>query len=224
MTIGEHLEDLTGFLSSSPATSYVIVAHSFAGLLLQKLLLSPSLPPNVKGAAFLCSVPPSGNGPMALRYLQSNLGLSYKVTRGLAAKGVCREEALARELFFDDSMEEKELQYWMKGFERDSRVTIDLGDLSSKLPGKDGDLSACGVPLLVLGASGDRVVDRGGVLELASFAGVEPVFVDSPHDVMLGGKAGNAAGELEAFLKGLGRGGGWGGGARTGRGSRSWPG
>ena len=44
------------------------------------------------------------------------------------------------------------------------------------------------LPSLVIGAKDDFIVDDVGVQETAKYYGVEPVFVDSPHDIMLGSK------------------------------------
>jgi hypothetical protein len=80
-----------------------MVAHSFGGLIAQKYLLnassasstttttssssssssSPPVPgsyPPLAGAAFLASVPPSGNRDLIIRWLKRDLGLSWRVT------------------------------------------------------------------------------------------------------------------------------------------------
>jgi hypothetical protein len=90
VTIDEHVSDLSKFLSSSPSTKFILVSHSFGGILAMKTLLQESPPPNVVSACFMCSVPPSGNGPMTKRFLKRDLGLSYKITKGLAFKRVTK--------------------------------------------------------------------------------------------------------------------------------------
>ena len=83
----------------------------------------------------------------------------------------------------------------MKKFQEDSRVGIDLTSLSSQLP----SLRACenGVvdwivedesghndtgnkplPVLVIGAGRDFIIDRKGVEETAIFLGTEPIFIE----------------------------------------------
>ena len=47
----------------------------------------------------------------------------------------------------------------------------------------------------------DFIVDREGVEETAKFFGVEPVFVDSPHDIMLTNKWKNGADAIESWLE-----------------------
>lgn len=197
----------------------VLVSHSFGGLVVMKLLeaypelllleedealdsSSSALPPTTRvvGVATLCSVPPSGNGPMTMRYLKRSLRASWKVTAGLAMKKVLTDPELCRELFFatpSDSSDEKalsdaDLTRYQTYFTRDSEATIDLLDLARKLPSAriDNDGQAPFVkrlpPCLVVGAKHDFIVDPVGAQETAQYYGLdEPLWVDSPHDIML---------------------------------------
>ena len=89
----------------------------------------------------------------------------------------------------------------------DSRVTLDLSSLINTLPSvtsmaSDGkatwlspltaskESTTTNIPsTMVIGAEKDFVVDREGVVEAATYLGVEPEFVkDTYHDVMLGPK------------------------------------
>lgn len=54
--------------------------------------------------ALLCSVPPSGNGKMTMRFLFRSLKDSWKITAGLAMKKVIQDDELCRELFFNRSV------------------------------------------------------------------------------------------------------------------------
>ena len=57
------------------------------------------------GVALLCSVPPSGNGPMTGRYLRRlQLRETWRITRGFALKQAATDADLARELFFDGAL------------------------------------------------------------------------------------------------------------------------
>lgn len=192
-----------------------------------------------KGVVLMCSVPPSGNTYMTLRFLKRSLRDSWKITKGLALKKCIGDGDLARTLFFADDKEDvdgvtqEDLERYQGYFKRDTvgesffvscsyilgycnliiisyslpsqclmnihttrqtkttyKATIDLGDFSSKLPTqfmkKETGLSAFVNYLpdaLVVGAKNDFLVDAQGVEETANWFGVEPIFVDSPHDV-----------------------------------------
>ena len=99
----------------------------------------------------------------------------------------------------------------MKGFEEDSKTTIDLLDLSPKLPSRD-DSSKFKVKRLLnnnfktplcLGATEDKIVDREGVEETGDLWDCETVLVESSHDVMLGGRWENAAYVLLEWYRSL---------------------
>lgn len=225
--IEDHVSDVTAVLKQIKEchsfTSPVIVSHSFGGLLTMKLLENENVRPLISSAALLCSVPPSGNGPMTTRFLKSRLLLSLKIIYGFVFKGLCKNLGICRELLFDnDSITDAELQQYMRKFEEDSRVTIDLFALKNALPSIQTDPNRGGVakwlleteslesqrrkPFLVVGARNDALVDAEGVKETADFFGVDPVFIDDLyHDVMLGRKYHLTAAVLSSFLTNLGQ-------------------
>ena len=92
-TLDSHAKDIEDLIAMFPAPP-VVVAHSFGGLILQKYLLNMSPDgqapghPRLAGAAFLCSVPPSGNKNMVTRFFLKDIILSLKVTYGFIAKTV----------------------------------------------------------------------------------------------------------------------------------------
>jgi len=91
-------------------------------------------------------------------------------------------------------------------FRRDTVATIDLGDLAMNLPSKHIDSlgQASFVdkipPTIVVGATNDFIVDKEGVMETATYFGVQPTFIDSPHDVMLGSNHTQGAKVIEQLL------------------------
>jgi hypothetical protein len=54
---------------------------------------------NLVGVGLLCSVLPSGKGPMTLWYIFHSLLDSWKITGGLAMKKAIVDKALCRQLF-----------------------------------------------------------------------------------------------------------------------------
>lgn len=188
------------------------------------------LPVQLSGVCLMCSVPPSGNGRMTMRFLRRSLRESWKITAGLALKRCITNEKLCRELFFggdvvtmdrvsdaegnikrtvveDWGVSDEDIKRYQGYFERDTVATISLKDLAKKLPSSNiyRDGKALFVenipPSLVVGAADDFIVDNTGVVETAKYFGVEPVIVDSPHDLMLGSKWENSANAISQWLE-----------------------
>jgi pimeloyl-ACP methyl ester carboxylesterase len=226
--ISEHVADLAALMEELPALTGqndvkpVVICHSFGGLALMKYLeLHPEASEKLSGIVTMCSVPPSGNGKMTLRYLRRSLRDSWKITAGFAMKKCLTNESLCRELFFggdkrvledgtveDYGVSDEEVRRYQRYFARDSEATIDLVNLGRQLPsfstGKDGKAPFFDQlpPCLVVGGKDDLIVDREGLEETAIYFGLEkPVLVDSPHDVMLGRKWQNAADLLHEWIQ-----------------------
>lgn len=240
--IANHVADLNAFLDGLSNNSrnnlglnlgnnpqIVLIGHSFGGLTIMKWLeefYSPSNSNkkdiNLAGVGLLCSVPPSGNGPMTLRYLLRSFKDSYKITVGFAMKKAIVDKALCRELFFggdevESGISEEELERYQGYFERDTVATIDLRDLAGKLPSlliekERGEAIFVdrlrGLPLkpFVMGATDDFIVDNEGVIETGKYMGLAASaikIVDSPHDVMLGKKWINGANAILEWVQGI---------------------
>lgn len=223
----EHVSDLEAFLEyihtdndepKGKQLKPVLIAHSFGGLAVMKYLekMHPNQSPSdlLSGVTMFCSVPPSGNGPMTLRYLTRSLRDSWKITAGFAMKKCLKDSDLCRSLFFstnDDptgGISNDDISRYQSYFDRDTAATIDLSDLAKQLPSarsnKDGsapfidNTKQC--PALVVGACDDFIVDIEGVDETAKYFNVLPTIVDSPHDVMLGPKWESGAAVLSHWL------------------------
>lgn len=236
--IGQHVADLdcllhelskddgNGVLGGSTTTPPVLVAHSFGGLAIMKWLEEDPVQraSRISGICMMCSVPPSGNGKMTMRYLRRSLVDSYRITVGFAMKQCLKNADLCRRLFFggpkttmsdgsstiqDYGVSDQDIERYQSYFTRDSEATIDLFDLATQLPSSTTDDQGRASfwkalpPCLVLGATDDFIVDREGVEETARYFHVNaPLLVDSPHDVMLGAKWQNAAQTLADWLEG----------------------
>lgn len=222
--ISEHVADLNAVLEEYlpnkfkglPLNKPILVSHSFGGLSIMKYLEEfPEKCKNLSGAVIACSVPPSGNGKMTMRFLRRSLRDSWKVTKGLAMKKVINDAPLCRELFFGGvedyhEVSDEDVTRYQGHFERDTVATIDLLDLAKKLPSAATDDSGVALfmnqaqmpPFLVIGATEDFIVDREGINETATYFGLDrPVIVDSPHDIMLGRKWKNAADEIHNWVQ-----------------------
>lgn len=201
--IGEHAADLASFLNQVPKLvdtekKPILISHSFGGLAVMKYLeQNGERAETLGGMIIMCSVPPSGNGKMTMRFLKRSLVDSWKITAGFAMKRCIQNDSLCRDLFFggrddDNGVSDEDIERYQRYFARDTEAVIDIKDLLKHLPSKQAvNGKAPNVdkfsPCLVIGAQRDFIVDREGVEETATYFGVsEPLYVDSPHDVMLG--------------------------------------
>lgn len=255
-TLNSHSEDLASFLKSlgrrgglnyeermggrskeahphMPFRPAVVTAHSFGGLLLQKYALDaaarPAEYPELRAMVFLNSVPPSGNGPMVLRFLLRSPLLSLRITRAFVAKTFASSLADCREMFFSESLPEADLKrrvdHAVEISQRRSPTTP--GSMPALLCRYQAQLAACSPiklidlramsksvplppaprghpPVLVLGGTKDNVVDAEAVRELAAYYGVSPVLVEGlPHDSMLDVQAEQVAQQLLEFVEPL---------------------
>jgi len=265
--IGQHVADLEALLQALPdllrrrhgynwdsdsssnnagelTIQPVVICHSFAGLAVMKYLERHIAEEPFRGVVTICSVPPSGNGKMTLRYLRRSWRASWRITVGFAMKKCLTSTDLCRQLFFggdkvvvetaagdendgtttkakivvdDHGLSDEDVERYQSYFARDSKATIDLIDLNKILPSSETDDSGRAnflqpsaaargnytlPPCLVMGAKDDYIVDREGLEETARYFGlVEPLIVDSPHDVMLGRKWKNGAEALKTWLE-----------------------
>jgi pimeloyl-ACP methyl ester carboxylesterase len=187
----------------------IIVAHSLGGLVAMKLLEDSDVRKGVSGVCLLCSVPPSGYGPLRQRLILPRFWDSMLIAAGFVLKLAMKDSSVCRKIFFDDSVHEDDIGRYMQWLKVDGRVGLDLHSVVDQLPSlssrcrggrapwladglADRSLSlrypGIRVPeALVVGAEKDFIVDAEGVAETAAYLGVQPVFVpDVPHDVMLG--------------------------------------
>jgi pimeloyl-ACP methyl ester carboxylesterase len=227
--IMEHVQDLMDLMDALPkvmtnaeaAQKPILVAHSFGGMAVMKLMEEyPERASRLSGVVTICSVPPSGNGKMTMRFLRRSLSDSWKITAGLAMKQILKSTDLCRLLFFggekqvlpdgtvnDYGISDDDVVRYQTYFARDSVATTDLLDLAKKLPLLTADKNGTAPfvnklpPCLVMGAKDDFIVDIEGYDETATYFGVDhALIVDSPHDVMLGAKWQHGADALDKWI------------------------
>jgi len=238
--ISSHVADLDSFLrglSDDDANSLglelgedpkiVLLGHSFGGLTIMKWLEQyygeeeerniNQQKINLAGVSLLCSVPPSGNGKMTMRFLLRSFRDSWLIIQGFVLKKAITDKAICRELFFggaenDNGISNEDVERYQSYFDRDTVATIDLSDLAKKLPsmkvdkqsGKAQFVDHLPSKSLVIAACDDFIVDEEGSRESARYLGLEaPVIVDSPHDVMLGKNWKNGADAILEWVQGL---------------------
>ncbi|CAN7128215.1 unnamed protein product [Brassica rapa subsp. narinosa] len=197
-TLETHASDIANFIESNLSSSLppVLIGHSFGGLIVQYYLanISNKQPlvtdatnayPDLSGAVLVCSVPPSGNSGLVLRYLFSKPVAAFKVTLSLAAKRFQTSIPLCRETFFSSAMDDHLVQRYQDLMKESSRMPLfDLKKLNASLPvPKPKEYSK---KVMVLGAKDDFIVDDEGLKETGRFYEVEPVCIEGvAHDMML---------------------------------------
>mmetsp|Transcript_1606 Transcript_1606/g.3466 ORF Transcript_1606/g.3466 Transcript_1606/m.3466 type:complete len:366 (+) Transcript_1606:74-1171(+) len=203
----------------------IVVSHSMGGVVVMKFLdeMAGRKKPNelFSGIVSMCSVPPSGNSKTTMRYLRRSLLDTYKITVGFVLKKVITDDTICRDCFFggtkqvledgtmdDLGVSDHDLARYQSYFERDTKAILDVVDLNKCVPSKTAvpegkapfiaDLPPC----LVVGAEDDFIVDDVANLETATYYGVgRPLYVDSPHDIMLGRKWRNGADALNGWIQ-----------------------
>ncbi|GIM04402.1 hypothetical protein Vretimale_8990 [Volvox reticuliferus] len=194
----------------------VIIGHSFGGLIVQKYVLGtaksgvpgpgpggarpPGSFPPLTGAAFLCSVPPSGSKQMVVRFLRKDPIMSFKLTWGFIVRSFATSRETCQEFFFSKDLPQDKLEKYQKLLAAASPTRlIDLKDLNAQVPLPPPPAHA--PPAFVLGGADDTVVDPQAVKELALYYGTKDVLLqDVAHDCMLDTRWEQAASELEAWL------------------------
>ncbi|KAG2444041.1 hypothetical protein HYH02_009239 [Chlamydomonas schloesseri] len=218
-TLDVHAADLASLVpavvaasssGSSSARAPVMLGHSFGGLIVQKYVLGlasqqqqqPASPP-LSGAAFLCSVPQSGNKQMVTRFLFKDPILSLKLTWGFVARSFATSLTACRELFFSADIPVDKLERYQKLLAAASPTRlIDLKDMNAQVPLPPPPATA--PPAFVMGGVEDKVVDTVAVEELARYYGTQPVLLPAvAHDCMLDTRWELAAQELEKWLASL---------------------
>ncbi|ESQ47227.1 hypothetical protein EUTSA_v10027821mg [Eutrema salsugineum] len=194
-TLQTHASDIVDFIESNLSSSPpVLIGHSFGGLVVQYYLANvinkqslgtTNAFPELSGAVLVCSVPPSGNSGLVLRYLFSKPVAAFKVTLSLAAKRFQTSIPLCRETFFSSAMDDQLVKRYQDLMRESSRMPLfDLRKLNASLPvSKPMENST---KVLVLGAKDDFIVDDEGLKETGRFYDVEPVCIEGvAHDMML---------------------------------------
>lgn len=214
-TLDMHVSDIASVVQAvagGASKAPVLVAHSFGGLIAQKYLLGMAKPgssstsvaagsfPPVSGAAFLASVPHTGNKQLVTRFLFRDPIFAAKLTWGFIARTFARSLKACQELFFSADLPNDKLERYQKQLAAASATRlIDLKDMNAQVPLPAPPAHA--PPAFVMGGEDDTVVDVQAVQELAAYYGVQPVVLKRmAHDVMLDTRWEEAAAQLESWL------------------------
>ncbi|KAF8063781.1 RWDD3 [Scenedesmus sp. PABB004] len=157
--------------------------------------------PRLAGAAFLASVPPSGNRDLIFRWLRRDLGLSWRVTWAFVGKSFAKSVDEAVYAFFSDDLPPADAARYQAQLAACSPTRLlDLRDMQAQVPLPRPD-PASAPPAFVLGGLDDKVLDEQAFRELAEAYGVEAVVLPGlAHDVMLDTRWQAAADSLRGWL------------------------
>lgn len=193
--VDDYVRDLVSFVDQAigPRRRLVVVGHSMGGLITMKLL--ETYAERFDGVALFCSVPPSGNSAMTLRFLfERGIGPVINISRGFVLGENRRNPMLNRTLYFGSQGNETDeyMQRFTERVARDSRYQLDVIQMNQALPKMAALPSGCArwmrsdMRALVVGAEKDYIVDQAAVQETATFLGSTPVILDGQsHDLML---------------------------------------
>jgi len=214
-TVSQHISDIKDVIRKiykrGGGKGPIILGHSFGGLLVSKLLEDSEGHALIQRAGWLCSLPPTGQGPMSQRFLYTRFPQTINILRAFLF-GQINNKKLNRQIFYDSSVTDDKLAEYMARLALDAGGKPDLADVESALPSRnlnpDGSatwLSAPGsrrLKFFVLGSNDDYIVDPQAVLETAKYVDAKPVLIDGPgHNIMLGERWRVAADQILLWLK-----------------------
>lgn len=208
LTLESHARDIAHLIACICEQPPVLIGHSFGGLMVQYYVSQMDAVdvekrgyPKLSGAILICSVPPTGNSPVVKRFLTSRPIASIKVTLSLAAKMFTTSLSMCRETFFSPSLPESEVVRYQSLMKGSSKVPLfNIRKLNEFLPiqppGKGVSL-----PILVVGAENDFILDRQAIDETAVQLGAKEVILPGiAHDVMLDTNWKDAADVLDSWM------------------------
>jgi alpha-beta hydrolase superfamily lysophospholipase len=227
-TLATHADDLAsvvaavargvgeGAAGAPPSTRPppVVCAHSFGGLILEELVSrgapASSPPVAIAGAAYLGSVPPSGNKAMVGRFLKRDPWASAKLTYAFIAASFAKDAKTCRECFLSAEAPDSLVEAVRSKIaaQLSPLRLIDLTDMNRRVPlPPPSAQAATPAPALVLRGVEDGVVDAEAAEELAAWCGSSQTATTRveieglAHDVMLDVRWEEAARELVAWLE-----------------------
>ncbi len=175
-SLAEYVDDLAQVVAQLPALP-VLIGHSYGGAVIQKYLERQSVP----CAILLASAPPQGLLLSVLRTARRQPAAVLRVILTLRLSPLVSTPAIARDLFFSDSIsEEKVRNYQGRMSDESYRSLLDMLFLNLPKPER------ITTPLLVMGAANDMTIRPSQVEATARAYGTQPVmFPNMGHMMML---------------------------------------
>jgi pimeloyl-ACP methyl ester carboxylesterase len=174
--IADYVEDLANAAGQLPSPP-VLIGHSMGGFIIQKYLEDHTSP----GAVLLSSPSPAGLLPTALKIARRHPITFAKVNLTLSLLPLVATPRLAREAFFSDDLADEQLrEYWEQMEDESYMAFLDMVALDLPKPER------VKTPLLILGASRDRMIGRGEIEATArAYHTQAEIIADVAHNSML---------------------------------------
>jgi pimeloyl-ACP methyl ester carboxylesterase len=176
LRIADYVSDVAQVAASLPNPP-ILVGHSMGGLVVQKYL--EKYP--AAGAVLLASLPVGGLGRSALRMAKRHPWLFLKSVLSLNISTFIRTKALAHESFFSTDIDADVLEKCYSRLQGESYFAfLDMILLNLPRPKR------IAAPLLVMGASDDKVISPKDVARTAKAYHTKAILIEgTAHDMML---------------------------------------
>lgn len=188
----DHLSDLDDIINyfNLNFEKPIIIAHSYSGLILTKYFEKINNRDKVSGAIWLCSLPPSGERFLILRYILRFKKI-LKVVKRVLQGSLENKIDIEKLLFYDDKFDLNKVEEYINLFELDRKTNLDLKLIDDNLPNrklfekenkwiqKDNKL--------IIGSYNDFILDPISVRETSKLVNSNsPIFLkNSGHNLML---------------------------------------
>lgn len=196
ISLADYVDDVAQVIARFPAPP-VLIGHSYGGAVIQKYLETRTVP----AAVLLASAPPQGLLAIVLRLARRHPSVFLRANLTLSLHPVVGTPALARDLFFSDSMSEEKVRgYQARMSDESYRSFLDMLFLNLPKPKR------VATPMLVLGAANDTTVRKRQLEATArAYRTQAVVFPNMGHGMMLEEGWEAVAGRILAWLheKGL---------------------
>ncbi len=161
-TLADYVDAVAAAVRSMPLPP-VIVGHSMGGLLAMRAALGET----VAGLVLMSSVPPTGLSPAALEMAMNDPQVFQQVTRILDAGDGQGDPEVLRRALFSDAIDPDLAGTYLARCQNESQLAV----MAMHGPQLFNPLAYWGLPMLILGGEGDRLIGPAHVYWMAALLG-----------------------------------------------------
>ena len=203
----EHYSDLKEIIKyfNSSYQKPIIIAHSYGGLVLTKVLEDKKYRKLINGAVWLSSLPPSGEKYLLFRILgRINI---FKIIPAVLQGNLDDRIYRNKFLFYNKCTLDEDIRRYNNLFDLDSQIKLDLNSINLELPKKSNFTEENKWinfnKKLVVGSYDDFILDRFSVHETAKLVNTKNIIFlrDSGHNLMLDHNWKNVARRILKYIK-----------------------
>jgi pimeloyl-ACP methyl ester carboxylesterase len=195
--IAHYVADVAEVAATLPALP-ILIGHSMGGLVVQKYLEQHDVP----AAVLLASVPVHGVINTTLRVIRRHPGPFLWANLTTRLYPIIATPDRARDLLFSPDMPDEDVKKYAQQLDDESYLAY-LEMMMFALP-RPKRIAARHVPMLVLGATRDRLFAPREIEATARAYGTKAVIFDSAHDMMLESGWQYVADAIITWLRGQG--------------------